>query len=648
MDSRSEVEARIRTLAEHGWSQQRIAQTTGVSQASISRILAGAPVSDQTLDRLGLVTSDLAEFINVQNRLYEDMGRLDAATQQLDGDKTSATVLFLDLEGSTGYRQKHGAPKGLAKAHRHNLMVSQSITRNRGEVVKWIGDGVMGVFCGEADERPHPYRALRAALEAIRDLHQYNQRRHGATREWEEEIHTRAALSAGQVHFIRLGADAATSPTAGQNDSGQQQSPLTFSDPIGGSVDLAARLQQAATSDAIVIDTDTFFGIGRAAGIAPISLTPAQDIAYCALMLEGERTTMYKPYVAAFSHAERGIEFFAVEPAGDKAELGTFQKGAQEQAIQKGKEIVFLCAPVKCNVGGFAQPVEVVAVSLDARDAPVRHLAYTSPSSEEIKALLDSAEMAHRLGKIDESVRLYQEVFEKDRRDFRANARLAQHYRSLGQVQDAERHWNVAMESDATRAIVWAAAGATYFEGYLLDQSRREGLDRAVVDFGRARLLAAEAFDSLLEQHCSMMLVLSLLLRNQGNDLPRAKAMMDAIQGWPPLSQATRVLKGLVEVLFLIATGTPKELSEGQKKLEILEASLVPWDGGAQDRPDVAEDNNSVLLSRGRLSVLLELAAFRLKAGMFLLSRPAAAAAQDSQWSEKSPARPRPPRDRRT
>ena len=69
-------------------------------------------------------------------------------------------MLFLDLVGSTSYRQRYGAVKGLAKAHRHNLIASESIVRNGGEVVKWIGDSVMGVFHDEVNGVSHPYRAL--------------------------------------------------------------------------------------------------------------------------------------------------------------------------------------------------------------------------------------------------------------------------------------------------------------------------------------------------------------------------------------------------------------------------------------------------------------------------------------------------------
>jgi class 3 adenylate cyclase len=589
--------------------------------------------------------TDLDGFIKAVNRLYEDMGRLDSATQQLDGHKTPATVLFLDLEGSTGYRQRYGAPRGLAKAHRHDLMVSQAIIRNGGEVVKWIGDGVMGVFYNDADGRSHPYRALRAALEAIRDLRQYNRNRYGATHEWEEEIHTKAGLSTGQVHFITVGPDAAASAIAGQEDSGQRQRLFTYCDPIGGTVDLASRLQHAATSDVIVIDKDTFFGIGRASGIAPISLTQEQDVQYCELTPQGERTTTYKPRVAAFSCAEVGIESFSVTPSGNRADLGVFQTLTQEKATPKAEQIVFVFAPVKCNVAGFAEPVEALAVSLEtvaatadalavslkARESPVRELHYRSPSSEEIRVLLTNAEKAHRLGNIDESVKLYRQVFQKDQRDFRANVRLAQHYRSIGQVDDARTHWNLAKESDPTRAVVWVLAGATYFEGYLLDHGKRADLDRAIIDFGRAEQLAAESFDSLLEQYCCAMLALMLLVRKEVADLKRAKNIMDELANWPPLSQANRVLKSLVEVLFVIAAGTPKKLEEqGKKRLDEIAAYLAQWDGGGYEGSDAILNHHSTLPTKERLGVLLDLVTFRLNAAMFLPHKSAAIAGDAS------------------
>lgn len=57
-----------------------------------------------------------------------------------------------------------GQKPALCKAYLHNLAVSESITEENGEVVKWLGDGVLGCFqaakCGEN----YPVRALRAAV----------------------------------------------------------------------------------------------------------------------------------------------------------------------------------------------------------------------------------------------------------------------------------------------------------------------------------------------------------------------------------------------------------------------------------------------------------------------------------------------------
>ena len=146
---------------------------------------------------------------------------------------------------------------------------------------------------------------------------------------------------------------------------------------------------------------------------------------------------------------------------------------------------------------------------------------HTSRRVQRNQGLLDKPR-THRLAKSTKrSVKLYNDVFRKDRRDFRANVRLAQHYRSIGQVEDAKTHWNLARGSDPAQAITWALAGATYFEGYLLDQSNFGDLDRAIVEFGQARQLASEAFDSLLEQHCCAMLALALLLRNRASDVTR-------------------------------------------------------------------------------------------------------------------------------
>src|SRR5688572_6600452 len=59
-------------------------------------------------------------------------------------------VMFVDLVGSTDFKQNHSPGEGLAKAHLHNLVVTQQILKCGGRVVKYIGDAVMGFFEGDA------------------------------------------------------------------------------------------------------------------------------------------------------------------------------------------------------------------------------------------------------------------------------------------------------------------------------------------------------------------------------------------------------------------------------------------------------------------------------------------------------------------
>ena len=126
-DIRSEVEAKIRTLANYGWSQQKIAEKSWkYRQPSISRILAGVPISDETLNKAGLATSNLGHLLESEPALlHEDFDRLDAIIQSLSENRVPVTVVFFDLVGSTSYREKSGQIKGLAKSHSHNLVVSR-------------------------------------------------------------------------------------------------------------------------------------------------------------------------------------------------------------------------------------------------------------------------------------------------------------------------------------------------------------------------------------------------------------------------------------------------------------------------------------------------------------------------------------------
>src|SRR6476646_7490078 len=131
------------------------------------------------------IVSSLQNLISVENSL-------DVGVENLRNGKSLATVIFFDLIGSTGYRRRYGAEKGLKKAYIHNVHVSRAIVRAGGYVVKWLGDGVMGCFTHEGCGDAHAMKALHAALQTLRDLPQINlQKQH------DDEIHTKISICAG-------------------------------------------------------------------------------------------------------------------------------------------------------------------------------------------------------------------------------------------------------------------------------------------------------------------------------------------------------------------------------------------------------------------------------------------------------------------
>jgi adenylate cyclase len=82
--------------------------------------------------------------------------------------------VFTDLKGSTSMYERLGDGPAYATVSEHFEFLRDSIERNRGTVVKTIGDAVMAVFLSSQD-------AVTCALDLQRAVPAFNQRRAGAT-----------------------------------------------------------------------------------------------------------------------------------------------------------------------------------------------------------------------------------------------------------------------------------------------------------------------------------------------------------------------------------------------------------------------------------------------------------------------------------
>jgi class 3 adenylate cyclase len=137
------------------------------------------------------------------------------------------TLLFTDVVGSTAFYASRGDPGAFVEIKRHFDEVFAIVTKNRGAIVKTIGDAVMATFVSPVD-------AVRASRQIHDAFHP------GRT---DTPIRLRISLNTGPCIAVRLNANA---------------------DFFGGTVNVAAKLQALAEGYQIAMSEVTY----RASGVA--------------------------------------------------------------------------------------------------------------------------------------------------------------------------------------------------------------------------------------------------------------------------------------------------------------------------------------------------------------------------------------------
>jgi class 3 adenylate cyclase len=137
------------------------------------------------------------------------------------------TLLFTDVVGSTAFYAARGDPGAFIEIKRHFDEVFLIVTKNRGAVVKTIGDAVMATFVNPVD-------AVRASQQIHKTFHPKRD---------DTPIRLRISLNTGPCIAVRLNANA---------------------DFFGGTVNIAAKLQALAESHQIAMSDATY----RSSGVA--------------------------------------------------------------------------------------------------------------------------------------------------------------------------------------------------------------------------------------------------------------------------------------------------------------------------------------------------------------------------------------------
>jgi class 3 adenylate cyclase len=164
--------------------------------------------------------------------------------------RKTITVLFCDVAGSTALGEQLD-PESLRRVMARYFEIARScLERHGGTVEKFIGDAVMGVFGVPIVHEDDALRALRAAVELRDSIPAFN-----------EELERDYAVSVQ----VRIGVN------TGEVVTGTEERLAT-----GDAVNVAARLEQAASPGEILIGEETLALARDAVAVEPVNALVAK------------------------------------------------------------------------------------------------------------------------------------------------------------------------------------------------------------------------------------------------------------------------------------------------------------------------------------------------------------------------------------
>ncbi len=162
----------------------------------------------------------------------------DGALAALRGELREVTVLFADLHGFTALSERLNDPELTTGIINQVFdLLTAAIVRYDGAIDKYSGDNIMALFGAPRAHEDDPERAVRAALAMQGALAGFNRR---LRRELGLRLRIRVGINTGEVLFGQVGGGAFRSYTV-----------------MGDTVNLAARLEQAARPGSILIGETT-------------------------------------------------------------------------------------------------------------------------------------------------------------------------------------------------------------------------------------------------------------------------------------------------------------------------------------------------------------------------------------------------------
>jgi len=161
--------------------------------------------------------------------------------------RKTVTVVFCDLKGSTALGEKLDSEPLREVLSAYFSAMRQVLERHGGTVEKYIGDAIMAVFGLPRLHEDDALRAVRATLDMKTALQQLNPRLEAT---WGVSLQNRTGVNTGEV-------------VAGDLSTGQRLA-------TGDTVNVAARLEQAAPEGEVLIGETTFRLVKDAVTAEPV------------------------------------------------------------------------------------------------------------------------------------------------------------------------------------------------------------------------------------------------------------------------------------------------------------------------------------------------------------------------------------------
>lgn len=149
------------------------------------------------------------------------------------------TVLFLDIRHYTLYAETLDPDLVLTEVNNLLGKFAKVISRNRGSVDKFLGDGLMAVFKRESGKKKNAANAVRAALDIMNELREVNQER---SRWLVEEFYIGIGINSGKATYGNVGVP----------------EQIMNSTVIGDTVNVAGRLANFEKNNRIILTQETY------------------------------------------------------------------------------------------------------------------------------------------------------------------------------------------------------------------------------------------------------------------------------------------------------------------------------------------------------------------------------------------------------